>query len=151
MVLVSFRPLHFKVWGLVFSSATNWTVFSLVCCFFMFCKKRMWRGKKQQRAPLIDIDRTGPRGRHLWSFSAGEMTPLWTVDRQHVHGTAAVFMTTALLKCSFSHFWLHCQVYANLRGDLISFFMLLPILSCFSYTHFPIRLDNLSISFINKH
>ena len=74
IIFVSFRQLHFKVWDLVFLSANNWTAFSLiVSCFWMFRKPRVtWEEK--QRAPLLDIERAGPRGRHLRHFSAGEMT-----------------------------------------------------------------------------
>ena len=74
---------------------------------------------------------------------------LLAVDRQPMHSTATGFMTTTLVKgCNLSHFLLHCQVYANLRGGLASFFMLLPILSCVSFAQFPIRLHNLSLSFV---
>ena len=70
---------------------------------------------------------------------------LWTVYRQHVHSTAAVFMPATLLKgCNLSHFLLRCQVYAILRGGLASFLML-PILSCVSNAQFRIRLHNLSL------
>ena len=55
------------------------------------------------REPLIDIEQTGPRGRLLWYFSAGEMT-LWNVDRQHTHST------TFLKGCNLSHFLLQRQV-----------------------------------------
>ena len=66
-----------------------------------------------------------------------------------MHSAEEVFMTTTLLKgYILSHFLLQCQVYANLRGGLASFFMLLPILSCVSYTPFPFCLHNLSLSFI---
>ena len=73
---------------------------------------------------------------------------LCTMDRQPMHSTAEVFMTTTLLKgCNLSHFILQSQVYANLRGGLASFFMLL-ILSGASSTQFPIRLHNLNLSFV---
>ena len=56
-------------------------------------------------------------------------------------------MTTLMKACKLRIFY-QCQVYANLRGGLALFFMLLPILSCVFYTQFPIRVDSLSLSFI---
>ena len=136
---VSFRQLRLKVWGLTFFLGSKIEPFSalLFVVFRCFATNACNVGGNS-RAPLIDIERTSPRGRHLWFCSAGEMA-LWTVDRQHMHSTAALFMTTLLKGCNFSHFLLQCQVYANLRGGLASFFTLLPKLSCVSYTQFPIR------------
>ena len=93
--------------------------------FLDVLKKTLVTWATTQRALLTEIERTGPRGRYLGHFSAGEMT-LWSVHRQHMHRTAAV-MTTLLKGCKNSHHLIQCQVYANLRGGLASCFMLLPI------------------------
>ena len=71
----------------------------------------------------------------------------WTVDRQRMHSTAAVFTTTTLLNsCDLSHFLLQCQGYANLRGGLASFFML-PMLSRVSYTPFATMFDRTILAY----
>ena len=45
--------------------------------------------------------------------------------------------TAAVRIRNFSHFLLQCQVCANIRGGLASFFMLVPILSYVLYSQFP--------------
>ena len=78
------RQVHFKVWFLFLSIGQNTTVFSLVVsCFWMFRKSRISRASEQQRALLVDIERTDPRGWNLKVcvvFQQGRWhCELWTV------------------------------------------------------------------------
>ena len=75
---------------------------------------------------------------------------LSNVDRHHVHGTAAVFMTPMFKGCNIPHQSL--QLVSGTRqcaGRLASFLKLL-FLSCVSCAVICIRLNNLSLSFITN-
>ena len=147
---MSFRQLHFKVWGLIYSGPEIEPVSALASLVFgCFVKTESnMGGNNREYIWKILSKRAHGVGICLWYFSAGEMT-LWAMNRQPMHSSAKVSMTTKLLTgCNLSHFLLQSQVYANLRGGLVSLFMLLLILSCVSSTRFPIRLHNLNLSFV---